>query len=183
MLEDLEFIFNKLPIGLIIFNRELDIVYLNKKASLFLDNFTLPEEIKTISRRIFDAIKKNLFEEVFPGEIYLTKKFDGSHSNWLFRIYVNSKKQPLVYILIFEETISNKLDMNHIRQQYKLTRRETDILRRVLDGKKNSDVAGELDISEQTVKDHLSNIYAKTNTKNRIELMRKLIYSSNDKNK
>lgn len=182
MLKDLEFIINKFPVGLIIYNNKLDIVYLNKKALLFLDNFSLPEEIKTITNRIFDSIKKGKFEELFPGEIHLTKKLDGSESNWLFRIYVNKKIDSLVYILIFEETLSNKLDMNYIRQQYRLTRRETDILRRVLDGYKNSDIAKELDISEQTVKDHLSNIYSKTETKNRMELIRQLIYLTNNQN-
>ena len=67
--------------------------------------------------------------------------------------YTYKKKQtPLFIFLFFEETISNKLNMNGIRQEFKLTRRETDILRRILDGYKNTDIATELEISEQTVK-------------------------------
>jgi len=65
--------------------------------------------------------------------------------------------------------------MNGIRQQFKLTRRETDILRRVLDGLTNSEVAMDIDISEQTVKDHLSNIYMKTGAKNRFALLRSIM--------
>jgi two-component system nitrate/nitrite response regulator NarL len=78
-----------------------------------------------------------------------------------------------------EETISNKLDMNEIRQKFRLTRRETDIVRRVIDGRKNIEIAEEIDISEQTVKDHLSNIYMKIGVENRMALMRTLMQTSN----
>jgi len=172
MVEDLVFLINKCPVGLIIFNRKLAIIDRNKKASMFLNRFELPEEIGAVTKRLFDASERGKISELFPGEIYITKKLDGSASNWVFRLYIQEKSDPLVYLLIFEETVSNKLDMNGIRQQFKLTRRETDILRRVLDGLTNSEIAMDIDISEQTVKDHLSNIYMKTGAKNRFTLLR-----------
>jgi DNA-binding CsgD family transcriptional regulator len=180
MVEEIEFIINKCPVGLVIFNRKMEIIDRNKKASMFLNRFELPEEIITITKRIFDATERGKLSELFPGEIYITKKLDGSTSNWVFRLYIQEKLNPLVYLLIFEETVSNKLDMNGMRQQFKLTRRETDILRRVFDGSKNTEIAVELEISEQTVKDHLSNIYLKTGTENRMALMRTLVYSPNN---
>jgi DNA-binding CsgD family transcriptional regulator len=176
MVEGIEFIINKCPVGLIIFNHKMDIIERNRKASMFLNRFKLPEEITTVSNRMFDAVERGKFSELFPGEIYVTKKLDGSASNWIFRLYIQEKTNPLVYLLIFEETVSNKLDMSGIRQRFRLTRRETDILRRVIDGSKNTEIAEELEISEQTVKDHLSNIYLKTGTENRMALMRNLVY-------
>jgi DNA-binding CsgD family transcriptional regulator len=180
MVEGIEFIINKCPVGLIIFNRKMDMIDHNKKARIFLNSFELPEEIITVTKRLFEAVARGKLSELFPGEICITKKLDGSTSNWLFRIYIQEKTDPLVYVLIFEETISNKLNMNGIRQEFKLTRRETDILRRVLDGYKNMDIATELEISEQTVKDHLSNLYSKTGTENRMALMRNLVYTLNN---
>jgi DNA-binding CsgD family transcriptional regulator len=180
MVEGIEFIINKCPVGLLIFNHKMDMIDHNKKASIFLNSFELPEEIMTVTKRLFDAVARGKLNELFPGEICITKKLDGSTSNWLFRIYIQEKTDPLVYVLIFEETISNKLNMNGIRQEFKLTRRETDILRRVLDGYKNTDIATELEISEQTVKDHLSNLYSKTGTENRMALMRNLVYTLNN---
>ena len=171
MAEDLVFIINKCPVGLIIFNRRMDIIDRNKKASAFLNRFKLPDEIVTVTKRLFDAAERGKISELFPGEIYIKKKLDGSASNWVFRLYIQEKTTSLVYVLIFEETVSNKLDMNGIRQQWKLTRRETDILRRVLDGLTNAEISIDLDISEQTVKDHLSNIYMKTGAKNRFALL------------
>jgi len=180
MVEEMEFIINKCPVGVMIFNSKMNIVDHNKKASIFLNRFELPEEIINVTKRLFDAAERGKLSELFPGEIHITKKLDGSASNWVFRLYIQEKLNPLVYLLIFEETISNKLDMNGIRQQFKLTRRETDILRRVIDGSKNTEIAGELEITEQTVKDHLSNIYLKTATENRMALMRTLVYSPNN---
>ncbi len=176
--EMLDFVINKCPIGLMVFNKKMDIIFKNKKADIFLKKYQLPDEIININKRIFKAISENRLNELFPGEIYLFKKLEGSTSNWRFRFYIYERQDPIVYILIFEETLSNKLDMNKIRRQYSLTRRETDVLRRMLDGLKNIEIADDLEISEQTVKDHLSNIYIKMNTENRVTLMRKLFNTS-----
>jgi DNA-binding NarL/FixJ family response regulator len=67
--------------------------------------------------------------------------------------------------------------VNEIRQQYKLTRREADIIRRVLDGLKNIEISKDLEIVEQTVKDHLSNIYMKIGVQDRFDLIRSLVSS------
>ena len=178
MNEHMDFILDRCPMGLIIFNRK-SIFYSNRKANSFLSRFELPAEITNIKNRIYDAIDKGQLGELFPGEICFSKKFDGSPSNWIFRIYINDKPDPVVYLVIVEETISNKMDINQIRQQFRLSRRESDILRRVVDGLRNLEIAEEFQISEQTIKDHLSNIYKKIGAENRMALMRVLIQKPN----
>jgi DNA-binding NarL/FixJ family response regulator len=59
--------------------------------------------------------------------------------------------------------------------RFNLTRRETDVVRRVLDGFSNNEVSEDLGISGQTVKDHLSNIYIKCGVANRFGLVRTLM--------
>ena len=173
----INFVFDALPVGVVIFNRKIDIVYNNKQASLFLSRYNIPEEIPSVSRRIFDALDRDKFQELFPGEIIVTKKFEGSPSNWLFRFAIPLKSQPIIVLFIIEDKISNKLNVNEIRQQYKLTRREADIIRRVLDGLKNIEISKDLEIVEQTVKDHLSNIYMKIGVQDRFDLIRSLVSS------
>jgi DNA-binding CsgD family transcriptional regulator len=170
-----DLILTKMPVGAIVFDQNMDVVYVNRQATIFLKRFELPREVSQINRRIFDAVEQSRLQELFPGEIYLSKKLEGSPSNWTFRFFISENPGPLVSIFIIEERISNKLEMNNIRQLYRLTRRETDILRRTLDGLKNTEIAEDLEISEQTVKDHLSNIYMKMGIENRFELIRFLV--------
>ena len=73
MVEEIEFIINKCPVGLIIFNHKMDIIKRNRKASMFLNRFKLPEEITTVSNRMFDAVERGKFSELFPGEFLLQK--------------------------------------------------------------------------------------------------------------
>ncbi|MEO7531958.1 MAG: helix-turn-helix transcriptional regulator [Sediminibacterium sp.] len=49
------------------------------------------------------------------------------------------------------------------------TKREFQILCQVADGKLNKEIASDLEISLDTVKKHLKNIYRKINARNRIE--------------
>ena len=174
----INFIFDTLPTGVLILNRKMDIMYSNKQASLFLSRFEIPEEIPSVGMRIFNALDGDKFQELFPGEIIIIKKFEGSPSNWLFRFAIPVKSQPIIVLYIIEDKISNKLNVNEIRQQYRLTRREADIVRRLLDGLKNVEISKEFEIVEQTVKDHLSNIYQKMGVENRFDLIRSLVSPS-----
>ncbi len=176
--EIINFIFDTLPAGVLILNRKIDIVYSNKQASLFLSRFEIPEEIPSVGRRIFDALDNDKFQELFPGEIIIIKKLVGSPSNWLFSFAISVNSLPIIVLYIVEDKISNRLNVNDIRKQYRLTRREADIIRRLLDGLRNVEISKELEIMEQTVKDHLSNIYHKMGVENRFDLIRSLVSPS-----
>jgi DNA-binding CsgD family transcriptional regulator len=56
--------------------------------------------------------------------------------------------------------------------RYKLTQREQDILEGVLAGRNNDEIGRELEISRATVKWHMHNLFAKTSTGNRENLLR-----------
>jgi DNA-binding CsgD family transcriptional regulator len=62
--------------------------------------------------------------------------------------------------------------ISRLSQRHKLTLREQDILERVLAGRSNHEISGELEISRATVKWHMHNIFAKTNTAQREGLLR-----------
>lgn len=59
-------------------------------------------------------------------------------------------------------------------QLHKLSNREWEVLKLLLQGKSNKQIAASLDISVRTVEFHLKNIYAKLDVSNRIELILKL---------
>jgi DNA-binding CsgD family transcriptional regulator len=55
--------------------------------------------------------------------------------------------------------------------KYEISPREADIIREICNGLSNQEIADRLFISLQTVKDHTSRIYSKTNVRNRMQLM------------
>lgn len=55
------------------------------------------------------------------------------------------------------------------RNNVKLTRREQQILKMLLDGSTNLQIAEVLEVSEYTIKSHLYNVFKKINVKNRIQ--------------
>jgi DNA-binding CsgD family transcriptional regulator len=62
--------------------------------------------------------------------------------------------------------------ITRLARRHKLTLREQDILERVLAGRSNHDIGRDLEISRATVKWHMHNIFAKTNTTQRESLLR-----------
>ena len=55
-----------------------------------------------------------------------------------------------------------------------MTSREYEIFNHIIDGKKNSDIADTLNISQNTVSFHLKNIFKKYDVHTRLELLAKL---------
>lgn len=62
--------------------------------------------------------------------------------------------------------------VNRLGQRHRLTAREQDILERVLCGSSNQEIGRVLEISRATVKWHMHNLFAKTNTNSRESLLR-----------
>ncbi|WP_300703765.1 response regulator transcription factor, partial [uncultured Brachyspira sp.] len=81
---------------------------------------------------------------------------------------------------IYNANESNSIN-NNKKYDYKednteninLTKREREILSYLLDGKTNKEVSLILDISLNTVNNHVANIYEKSGVKNRVELVNK----------
>lgn len=57
------------------------------------------------------------------------------------------------------------------KSRYSLTPRELEIVTQIVNGLKNREIAERLFISERTVTTHITNIYAKINVKNRVQLL------------
>lgn len=71
--------------------------------------------------------------------------------------------------LINEEKTAKDSKANIIKQQFILTKRETEVLDLVAEGKINSEIAGLLSISENTVKAHLQGILRKMGVHSRTQ--------------
>lgn len=69
-----------------------------------------------------------------------------------------------------ELVIGQLADPGGLDEPPALTPRETDVVRRVLQGRRNKEIARDLGISEGTVKMHLHNLYEKLSVTSRTEL-------------
>ena len=78
---------------------------------------------------------------------------------------------PLFYTTIEHDASEDADTLEITAIQHHLTVRELDVLRSVYKGMNNPEIAGELFISINTVKKHLKNIYEKTGTSSRMELV------------
>jgi len=172
--ELVDFIFSEMPLGVMVFDAALNITYQNRKAVNFLRRYQLPATVTDVCGRIFEAMKTGKLEVLFPGEIIMYQNIEGAPNRWIISLHVCKEPRQIVSVFMTEERMSNKINLNKARMQYKLTRRETDVVRRVLDGRRNEEIAEDFGIATQTVKDHLSNIYMKCEVENRFGLMCKL---------
>jgi DNA-binding NarL/FixJ family response regulator len=69
-------------------------------------------------------------------------------------------------------SVSNQAPAEATRSDCDLTPRETEILRALVDGQSNKQIAGQFWLSEQTIKYHLTNIYRKLRVSSRTEAVR-----------
>ena len=65
-----------------------------------------------------------------------------------------------------------------VQRQYGISERETEVVRQVIGGATNHEIARRLYISESTVKTHLVNIFKKVHARNRAELIVKSLSAS-----
>lgn len=87
----------------------------------------------------------------------------------LLPVYLVYKADLTAYQLPEELKLPRGIEDFCIRHE--ISPREADIIREICNGLSNQEIADKLFISLQTVKDHTSRIYSKTNVRNRMQLM------------
>lgn len=87
---------------------------------------------------------------------------------------ISSKIEPLPMPVIPEEAL------RIFSSVHAITRREVEVIRMVAAGKSNKDISITLFISEDTVKNHLYNIFQKTGIKSRSELVSRVLLKQSE---
>jgi DNA-binding CsgD family transcriptional regulator len=81
------------------------------------------------------------------------------------------------FFLISVERVAQRDHIARTTQRFRLSRRESEVLALVLRGDRANDIARELGISPTTVSDHLTNLLRKTDSRNRSEMLSKVMHS------
>lgn len=71
----------------------------------------------------------------------------------------------------FMQALKEKTTNTQIEHKYGLSAREIQIVSSVMSGKKNSEIAANMNLREKTIKNYMSRIMHKFNVRNRLELM------------
>ena len=71
----------------------------------------------------------------------------------------------------YQEDISHEEFVRGLVREYAITPQEERVLELVMLGKSNSEIANLLGIAEKTARNHVSSLYQKTETRNRVELV------------
>jgi two-component system nitrate/nitrite response regulator NarL len=74
-----------------------------------------------------------------------------------------------ILVKVLREVLSNGNGVD-ASKEYKLTRRELDIIAKIVSGRSNKEVGADFSISERTVKHHLTNIFYKVGVTSRLQL-------------
>lgn len=89
-----------------------------------------------------------------------------------------SQKGSGRWIMLLIRESEQRLDYEEILSRWGFTRRETDVARELLEGKSSQEICDTLGISRDTLKTHLSQLFDKTNTRSRPQLLATLINPS-----
>lgn len=163
------------------FPTEIDVLVLVLDDTLLLELDQVPEDMESIAVL---ALTDGDLETVrsFSGQAHFAwgvLPVDSSEDELLAAI--NALKEGLIVgpPQILEAVFTPSLEAEHISSERRpegiiepLTQRETQVLQLLSQGLANKQIALSLEISEHTVKFHISSIYAKLGATNRTEAVR-----------
>ncbi|UCE21893.1 MAG: helix-turn-helix transcriptional regulator [Candidatus Aminicenantes bacterium] len=146
-------------------------------SQLFIHTGKIKDENKRKAVRIFASL--NLI--VFCTGILLYLFVQQSHTLAALHLFVflSGNILPLLYWRAYLKKHfiaplpqqTNTLTWNQFLEEFKISRREEEVIRQLCEGKTNREISDALFISLQTVKDHVYRIYQKTDVKNRVQLI------------
>ncbi len=167
----LEILSKRATPGIMILGMDGMLMYVNEEAlEIIPEPDKIPEDIKNLC----DSIKCNIENPADKHKYisihnYLGKPF----SIRAFPIGKDHESSKPTHIMILIERITKKreIDIQKVKDKFKLTKRETEIVRLIADGHNNKEISDMLLVSEYTVKDHIKNILRKMNAKSRNEII------------
>ena len=163
--------------GVLILDQSLTLIYANEYACRV---FEATEDFNIAHRRFPQPIAEACQSLLDQGEelkIMSSSNFSMQVENQKIDGYVRANQsdgQPLLFLAFFNSDEFGVLNPR-VCEEFGLTTRELDIVRCVIEGKTNPEIADELFISVRTVQNHLRSIYSKCDVHNRTSLSNRVL--------
>ncbi|WP_281165226.1 helix-turn-helix transcriptional regulator [Liquorilactobacillus sicerae] len=90
----------------------------------------------------------------------------------LIELLTTHLENSLYHYFLMEFYSQKKITVSQAVKKFRLTNRQTIILKSLLDGLENNQICENLCITNNTLKKHISNIYKKLNISNRVQLFK-----------
>jgi DNA-binding CsgD family transcriptional regulator len=132
----------------------------------------LPDPLHTPALRLASSLQGALPKELPRTDPVILATNSAKKVTAHLRVVINEKNTPLI-LICFNPSNQTSITDTLLKQQG-ISPRELDIIHLLADGKKNSEIAEVLFISEYTVENHLRAIFRKMDVKNRTALVHKL---------
>lgn len=177
---------NRSAPGILIFDMNNKLHYSNNEALAMIPRLlqatdALKEGIQQVPEGIYDlcnivrreAAEKRLPSAEKPSCTVLHGKEGLFYSVRAFCMGFQSTDKNPTHIMVLLEKIVEKhlVDYEKIKNKFKLTKRETDVLILICEGLTNKEISAELSICEYTVKDHIKKIMRKMDVGSRSEII------------
>lgn len=131
-------------------------------AHIRLITFVTPDDEETVAACIENGVDGCIMKNADPPLILSAVRAVGAGGHWLQREMTGN---------LFRE-LRRARQAERERAEAALSERETEILKLVAEGLRNSEIAARLYISERTVKVHVANIFGKLGLHDRVQATR-----------
>lgn len=157
--------------GIAIFSIDGRLMYISNEAlNMIPEPGRLIEDFKTFCKDI-----GNNPDKLKEKKDFIFNYSDQAYAARTFPINVHSEDKPShLMILIERVTERREIDIKRAKEKYRLTKRELEIVKFISQGLSNKEIADKLNITENTVKDHIKNIMEKMDVHSRAEIIAKL---------
>jgi DNA-binding CsgD family transcriptional regulator len=176
--------------GVVLFSGTGDVLFMNREAELLIRQMSgktqdestttpLPKEIQDLCASLQTILEKPETRhgdtETHEGPIELRRIIGEGAGPVLLRgfpLAAHPEKEDACMLVLMEKIgRERRVVPDQVKQQYRLTDREVEIVRYISDGWTNKEIAQHLDISEHTVKEHVRHLLKKTKTTTRTGIL------------
>jgi DNA-binding CsgD family transcriptional regulator len=190
----MEIIAKRAAPGILIFNLQKKLVYMNPEAHTILSGSSRSSTVKQNGSpfippavyRLCNSLKRSL-KTTDNGRMNPVATITVHHSRptiyalrgMFFQDHEQSGNHRVKFFMVIIEKFSQLrgMDLAQAKEIFHLSRRETEVAKLVLRGCSNKDMAERLFVSEYTIKDHLKHIMKKMGVATRAKIMSKIFQS------